>query len=348
MLENQDIKVSTWVTGVENITPSTGGTLIVSTTDAGHLMWDCLSPNATLDTASGMWNTGTNVKFGLDTACPGGKEIPQSNPVKGLRFNEGKLRYDLIHPEAQKGLVKVLTLGAQKYAERNWEKGMEWSKITASLKRHIAAIEAGEDFDKESGLLHADHVQANAHFLSAYYKIAPQYDDRPHTWLDKKRVALDIDEVLCDFTAGWAEQFHDVDSRPTAWYYDRNMLDRFNQMREAGALDAFYLGLRPKMNPKELPFEPVCYITSRPVSTEITEQWLDMHGFPRVKVVTVPHGKSKVEALQENNIDIFVDDSFDNFREANAAGICTFLWSAPHNERFDVGFKRIKSLKDLV
>ena len=93
---------------------------------------------------------------------------------KGIRYNEGKLRYDLIHPQAEKGLVQVLAMGANKYAERNWELGMKWSKILASLKRHIAKIEAGEDFDEESGLLHADHVQANAHFLSAYYKIYPQ------------------------------------------------------------------------------------------------------------------------------------------------------------------------------
>ena len=28
---------------------------------------------------------------------------------QGLRYNEGKLRYDLLHPLAQEGIVKVLT-----------------------------------------------------------------------------------------------------------------------------------------------------------------------------------------------------------------------------------------------
>ena len=38
----------------------------------------------------------------------------------GERKNEGKLRYDLIHPVANRGLAQVLTSGAAKYAERNW------------------------------------------------------------------------------------------------------------------------------------------------------------------------------------------------------------------------------------
>ena len=92
---------------------------------------------------------------------------------EGKRFNEGKLRYDLIHPIAQEGLVRVLTLGAKKYEPRNWEKGMSWSSILASLKRHLAAIEKGEDFDLETGEFHIDHVQCNAHFLSAYLKSGP-------------------------------------------------------------------------------------------------------------------------------------------------------------------------------
>lgn len=59
---------------------------------------------------------------------------------KGLRFNEGKTRYDLVPAFAQEQYARVLTKGAQKYAERNWERGMKWSKVIASLERHLAAI----------------------------------------------------------------------------------------------------------------------------------------------------------------------------------------------------------------
>ena len=40
-------------------------------------------------------------------------------------------------------------------------------------------------------------------------------------------------------------------------------------------MENFYLNLKPKINPKKLMFEPTCYITSRPVSTEITKQWIE-------------------------------------------------------------------------
>jgi hypothetical protein len=45
------------------------------------------------------------------------KDFLQSEGVKhkGLRFNQGKLRYDLVNPWAHEQLVKVFTRGAEKY-----------------------------------------------------------------------------------------------------------------------------------------------------------------------------------------------------------------------------------------
>ena len=37
----------------------------------------------------------------------------------GLRFNQGKLRYDLVEPRAHRDMVEVLTDGAAKYFARN-------------------------------------------------------------------------------------------------------------------------------------------------------------------------------------------------------------------------------------
>lgn len=264
----------------------------------------------------------------------------------GLRYNEGKLRYDLLHPVSQEGIVKVLTKGAEKYAERNWEKGMKWSTVIASLKRHLVAIERGEDFDKETGLLHADHVQCNAHFLSAYYKIAPEFDDRAHKYLKHKKVGLDIDEVLCDWLGAWC-QYWDL-KVPDSWFFDRDITFKFDKMKEEKSLDEFYSNLKPLINPIDIPFEPHCYVTSRPVNTETTVAWLDRFGFPARPVITVPVGTSKVDVIKAAGVEIFVDDRFDNFVELNNAGICTYLYDQPHNRRYDVGFKRIYSLKELA
>ena len=261
---------------------------------------------------------------------------------EGLRFNSNKPRYDLLHPVAQAGIVSVLTAGANKYAPRNWERGMNWSTVLASLKRHIAAIELGEDYDKETGLLHIDHVQCNAHFLSAYYKIFPQGDDRRHKYLELPKVGLDIDEVLADFVGGLMKRFPDTVDRAVYWN-DYKLQKNFKEVIND---ESFWLELETKVD--SLPFEPHCYITSRPCSTEITEKWLASKGFPKAPVYTVGLDKSKVEVAKEAGIDIFVDDAYHNFVELNKAGILCYLYNAPHNERYDVGHKRIKNLEDLM
>lgn len=265
---------------------------------------------------------------------------------KGLRYNEGKLRYDLVHPIAQEGLVKVLTFGSHKYLPRNWEKGMSWSNIISSLKRHLAAIERGEDYDNETGLLHIDHLQCNAHFLSAYYKIYPQGDDRNHPYLNRPKIGLDVDEVLADWLGAWVKEF-DL-KVPTSWFFDYDLPKRMNVLKEEGKLNDFYLNLKPLIKPEDIPFEPHCYVTSRPVETEVTAEWIKRNNFPTRPVITVPIGASKVDVIKQAGVDIFVDDRYENFVELNNAGICTYLLDTPHNQRYNVGFKRIKSLKELV
>lgn len=58
-------------------------------------------------------------------------------------------------------------------------------------------------------------------------------------------------------------------------------------------------------------------------------------------------GQSKVDAAKES-VDVFVDDSYEHFVDLNRNGIFCYLFDAPHNRRYDVGFRRIKSLNELV
>lgn len=263
---------------------------------------------------------------------------------QGLRYNEEKLRYDLIQQDALRGMVEVLSAGAKKYAERNWEAGMKWTTVLASLKRHLALIESGEDYDKETGLLHADHLQCNAHFLSAYYSIYPQGDDRPDTFFNKK-VALDIDGVLADF-GGAIKNRNNIENEPNAWYYsykfkENGFWDNLNKDKEFWVND-----IQPYFNGTELPFEPVAYVTHRNIPTEWCEEWLEKHNFPCVPVHVV--GGSKVDVLKKLDVDAFVDDKYDNFAELNNAGVFTYLYDQPWNRRYDVGHRRIKDLKELM
>jgi hypothetical protein len=96
-----------------------------------------------------------------------------------MRFNAGKLRYDLLPPDAIEELVRVYTMGAAKYEDRNWEKGFDWMSCVASLKRHLAAFEMGEDRDAESNLLHMAHVAWNAIAVATFQLRGVGKDDRP-------------------------------------------------------------------------------------------------------------------------------------------------------------------------
>lgn len=264
---------------------------------------------------------------------------------QGLRYNDGKLRYDLFEPNAMKELAKVFTIGANKYAPRNWEKGMSWTSVLASLERHKEAFKLGEDYDKETGCLHAAHIAWNALALVSYYKLYPQGDDRPHSYLKQPKIGLDIDDVLCNWCSSWSEKFNHPLSE--AWRFSYNLHNEFKSLGEEGMND-FYLNISRKIEPSEIPFEPHCYITSRSVPAELTMQWIEKNGFPTAPVYSVGFGESKVEVAKKSGIDIFVDDRFDNFVELNNAGICTYLLDAAHNQRYNVGHKRIKSLKELV
>lgn len=56
---------------------------------------------------------------------------------------KGKGRFDLIPPEAIIALAKHLEKGAEKYGDRNWEKGQPMSAVLDSGERHLNAYKLG-------------------------------------------------------------------------------------------------------------------------------------------------------------------------------------------------------------
>jgi len=255
-----------------------------------------------------------------------------------------KLRYDLAPPFATEQMAKVLTVGAEKHGERDWELGRKWSEVLACAERHLNALKRGEDYDKESGLLHSAQAMTQLAFLTEYYKIYPQGDDRRHRFLKPPKIGLDIDEVIADWLGSWTER-HGIVEPVLFWNFDAKIKEKFEQMKDD---KDFWLNIKPRFHPKELPFEPTCYITSRSIPQEWTEEWIRINNFPQVPVYSIGFNQSKVDVAKKAGIDWFVDDRYENFVELNNAGICTFLMDCEHNRRYDVGFKRIYNLKELV
>jgi len=105
----------------------------------------------------------------------------------GLKYDNQKLRYDLLPPHALEALVSVYTFGAQKYESNNYRLGINWSRVYAAVMRHLEAWRRGEDIDSESGLQHLAHATWGLFTLMEYNNIASYLDDRPYTWGEEYR-----------------------------------------------------------------------------------------------------------------------------------------------------------------
>lgn len=102
-----------------------------------------------------------------------------SNKLEGRKDDSGKNRVDLLPVDALEEVSKVLTFGARKYADRNWEKGMAWSRVYGACIRHLWAFWRGEETDPESGLSHLAHAMCCVMFLLSYRLRSTPGDDRP-------------------------------------------------------------------------------------------------------------------------------------------------------------------------
>jgi len=259
--------------------------------------------------------------------------------------DQGKLRLDLVPASLNEAVAEVMGFGASKYSDNNWRKGMPWMKIFASIKRHLHAWENCEDLDLESGLRHLGHAGCDLAFLIEYAKTHPHLDNRIRPEINHPRVALDIDNVLANFSKRYCEWF-DIQETPTSWNFDPKIGDRLQAL--ARDQEEFWLGMEPM--PQSLPemmrFEPIGYVTSRVVPSEITMEWLRRNGYPLSPVITVGHNESKVEALNRLGAEVFVDDRWENYLECNRGGVFTYLFDAPHNQRYS-NARRIKSLSEL-
>lgn len=87
--------------------------------------------------------------------------------MAGEKFDDGKTRYDLLPPEALEAVARVLTFGATKYGDRNWEQGIEEGRLYGAAQRHLWADWRGEKLDPESGMPHLWHAACNLCMLIA-------------------------------------------------------------------------------------------------------------------------------------------------------------------------------------
>jgi len=99
--------------------------------------------------------------------------------MAGIKHDKGKARWDLIPWDGLEEIVNVMTFGADKYGDRNWEKGLGYSRVWAAAIRHMWKWFHGEAVDSETGLSHLAHAGCCLLFLLAYERRGNGIDDRP-------------------------------------------------------------------------------------------------------------------------------------------------------------------------
>jgi hypothetical protein len=123
-------------------------------------------------------------------------------PEVGVKYDNNKLRYDLIEPEFLEGLAKILSLGAKKYSDGNWKNVNPFKdRYYAALLRHIQAWRKGELIDSESGESHLYHAACCLMFLDWGDKLKKEMYERAEEYLKSTEFLYDNTDVgilICD------------------------------------------------------------------------------------------------------------------------------------------------------
>ena len=101
-----------------------------------------------------------------------------SRKLEGRKDDTNKVRFDLLPPELLFAVATILTSGAIKYSDRNWEQGMSWGRVFGACMRHMWAWWSGDKADDETGHSHLWHAGCCIAFLIAYEERGIGEDDR--------------------------------------------------------------------------------------------------------------------------------------------------------------------------
>jgi len=103
------------------------------------------------------------------------RTVSATGGAKGVK----RARFDLIPAGPLTAVATHYGIGAEKYDDRNWERGYEWSKSFGAMMRHAWAFWSGEDTDAETGSPHLAAVCFHALALLEFADTHPDFDDRP-------------------------------------------------------------------------------------------------------------------------------------------------------------------------
>lgn len=160
--------------------------------------------------------------------------------------------------------------------------------------------------------------------------------------IENPRIGYDIDDVLSNFKipfitrmknlGQWKEGMPDSEEEWNTWEWpDEEAFSKTWKSIEADYDWWLSLPIHRTVINKDL-YNTTVYITSRPIPSFISKEWLNRNGFPDAPVETVKPGHSKAEVVKNYSLDYFVDDSLSNFIDINRnTDSQVFMASRSHN-----------------
>jgi hypothetical protein len=97
----------------------------------------------------------------------------------GVKHDQNKPPLHLIAPEFLFAIAEILDFGQKKYAPRNWEKGMNWSRVYRATISHMFLWWMKTGPDEETGKSHLWHAACCIMFLVTFEVRGVGEDDRP-------------------------------------------------------------------------------------------------------------------------------------------------------------------------
>lgn len=245
---------------------------------------------------------------------------------EGRKYDNGKLRFDLVPIEELEELVRVYTEGAKKYDDNNWQKvDKAESRYFAALLRHACKWRKGEKIDSEFGTHHMAHVAWNAlslmwfdrnsptkklDFSIAYDLIEPKEKRRP-------KILVDMDNVLAD----WIGEILKMAGKPPEYVQELTKFELEGDLkrvfeechgetlyRNLPVIEGAQEGMRQLASIGDVFVVTACPIWKNGDNIyKAKADWLDEH-FPWVgsKKMVIAHDKHVIDG------DVLIDDAMHN------------------------------------
>lgn len=137
---------------------------------------------------------------------------------------------------------------------------------------------------------------------------------------DKLRIGSDCDGCIDDFWNPYVKKFGIPKSNTEI---TKNVQRKLQYDKEFWTT----LPVLHRMN-----FTPTLFCTKRTSLKSYLRQWLEENNFPLAPIYQVLYQKSNKAPYVKGHVDVFIDDSIDNFISMNLSGVPCLLMDNPSNK----------------